>query len=386
MFGLLDLFSTDDPGKQARLAQSLALLEAGGPSRTPVSLFQGLGMAGRAGLEAKRQAQQDAYRKTMQDMQLQQLTMQQQEAKRKQAQEALQQQTVNGMNPMNTGPVPQPQMDAYSLLKAGLLPATEYMKTMQPKEPKYQILGNQLLRTDTPTPQVAFTGADKPDLDALIIQGPNGPMINPLAVEAKKQIARAGASNITNYGAPVAAIGPDGKPAFIQPSRTGGAPSVIPGFSPPPSSGNEPSEGERKAATLLQRLRGSQKQLNDVVGADPGAASPSLVPSAVGTMSGTAANLMTSSNRQQVEAAQLDMLDAALTLGTGAAYTKEQLEGYRKSYFPQIGDSPANVKAKQARLQNVITAAEVAAGRAGVKLPKSPTSHVDDLVNKYRSK
>jgi len=41
-------------------------------------------------------------------------------------------------------------------------------------------------------------------------------------------------------------------------------------------------------------------------------------------------------------------------LGTGAAYTKEQLEGYRKSYFPQIGDSKENILAKQQRLNNVI--------------------------------
>jgi hypothetical protein len=35
------------------------------------------------------------------------------------------------------------------------------------------------------------------------------------------------------YGSPVAAVGPDGKPVFIQPGRGGGAPSVIEGFSPP---------------------------------------------------------------------------------------------------------------------------------------------------------
>jgi len=35
------------------------------------------------------------------------------------------------------------------------------------------------------------------------------------------------------YGSPVAAVGPDGKPVFIQPGRGGGAPSVIQGFTPP---------------------------------------------------------------------------------------------------------------------------------------------------------
>jgi hypothetical protein len=84
-------------------------------------------------------------------------------------------------------------------------------------------------------------------------------------------------------------------------------------------------------------------------------------------------NKFTSAQRQIVESAQLDILDAALTLGTGAAYTREQLESYRKSYFPQIGDKPENVAAKRARLQNILRSAEIASGRAKVPTP-IPTS------------
>jgi hypothetical protein len=74
-----------------------------------------------------------------------------------------------------------------------------------------------------------------------------------------------------------------------------------------------------------------------------------------------------------VESAQLDILDAALTLGPGAAYTREQLEGYRRSYFPQIGDSPAAIRDKAARLQNVIEAAKIAAGRAAPQAEQAPS-------------
>lgn len=126
------------------------------------------------------------------------------------------------------------------------------------------------------------------------------------------------------------------------------------------------TEGERKAATLLQRLEGSQAQLSAALRDDPGAVKPGVVASGLRAMGADmAANtLATSGARQRVEAAQLDVLDAALTLGTGAAYTREQLEGYRKSYFPQIGDTPATIKDKEARLGNVIEAAKIAAGRA----------------------
>ena len=87
-------------------------------------------------------------------------------------------------------------------------------------------------------------------------------------------------------------------------------------------------------------------------------------------------NKFTSAQRQIVESAQLDILDAALTLGTGAAYTREQLESYRKSYFPQINDKPENVAAKRARLQNILRSAEIASGRAKVPTPM-PSSGVD---------
>ena len=126
------------------------------------------------------------------------------------------------------------------------------------------------------------------------------------------------------------------------------------------------SEGERKAATLLQRLEGSENQLNTALSTNPSAAKPGLAASALRAVGAEAlANTAAvGSERQRVESAQMDILDAALTLGTGAAYTKEQLEGYRKSYFPQIGDTKDNVADKKARLENVIQAAKIAAGRA----------------------
>jgi hypothetical protein len=126
-----------------------------------------------------------------------------------------------------------------------------------------------------------------------------------------------------------------------------------------------PTEGERKAATLYSRLKFSEQQLQDALAGADGAAKPSLLSESVRAIGGdTAANSVTSQERQRVEAAQLDLLDAALTLGTGAAYTKEQLRGYARSYFPQIGDDEKTVADKHARLQNIIGAARISAGRA----------------------
>ena len=130
------------------------------------------------------------------------------------------------------------------------------------------------------------------------------------------------------------------------------------------------SDGERKAATLLQRLQFSQQQLNDVLKANPDAAKPEYLPTFIEGISETGANLIRSEPRQQIETAQMDLLDAALTLGTGASYTKEQLKGYSSSYFPKIGDSPKTIKDKEARLANIVEAAKIAAGRGAKLVPE----------------
>lgn len=136
------------------------------------------------------------------------------------------------------------------------------------------------------------------------------------------------------------------------------------------------SEGERKAATLLQRLESSEEQLSTVLKKNPDVATPGVWANGLRSIGADAlANtIATSSDRQRVEAAQLDLLDAALTLGTGAAYTREQLQSYKQSYFPQIGDSAATIKDKEARLKNVISAARIAAGRAAEQVKPSANS------------
>jgi hypothetical protein len=143
---------------------------------------------------------------------------------------------------------------------------------------------------------------------------------------------------------------------------------------------NMPSEGERKSAVLASRLNFSVGQMNEAIGAEPKAALPNTAAEVARFVSRTdfLPNKINTEQRQIVEAAQEDILDAALTLGTGAAYSREQLAGYKKSFFPQMGDSAATVKTKQERLTNLLKSAEVASGRAAKEItapiPKLPTA------------
>jgi len=134
---------------------------------------------------------------------------------------------------------------------------------------------------------------------------------------------------------------------------------------------NMPTESERTAGFLTNRVVNAVNQLQTVVKTNPTAASPKFSSEVIRSLSGsdTLKNLVNPESRQQVEAAQLEILDAALTLGTGAAYTREQLENYRRSFFPQLGDKPATIKDKQDRLKSLIDSAMIKSGRAAPGMP-----------------
>lgn len=170
------------------------------------------------------------------------------------------------------------------------------------------------------------------------------------------------------------------EPTMPRGSAAGGVTEIA----PPQPKPVEPTEGERTAGFLTKRLNDALETINRVGKDNPEALSPSFGTEAIrGIFGETAANAISSPERQQIEAAQLDALDAALTLGTGAAYTREQLEGYRKSYFPQIGDDPATIADKARRREVLFESAKIKAGRAapkpsGQKKPSGPRTFTID--------
>lgn len=148
--------------------------------------------------------------------------------------------------------------------------------------------------------------------------------------------------------------------------------------------GSEATESERTAAFLGTRLVGNAQQINDVLGRNSAAGSPTLGAEAVrGIFGDTVANYKTGADRQIVEAAQLDFIDAALTLGTGAAYTPEQLETYRKSYFPVLGDKPETIASKRNRLKILLEAGRVKAGAASPQIDQAISAIFGDADGKY---
>lgn len=127
-----------------------------------------------------------------------------------------------------------------------------------------------------------------------------------------------------------------------------------------------PSESERKAGTMVNILDKNLLQMQTALGIDPSAVKPNVPASIVEAIAGPNAlsRAMTPAQRQVIEDSQLDVLDAALTLRTGAAYTREQLKGMKDTYFPGVLDKPAAIQAKKQRLETLLDSAYISAGRA----------------------
>jgi hypothetical protein len=129
---------------------------------------------------------------------------------------------------------------------------------------------------------------------------------------------------------------------------------------------NMPSGEERKAGFMSTILDRNILQMQAALGVDPTAVKPNVAASVVESVTGP--NLLSRSmkpaQRQIVEDSQLDVLDAALTLRTGAAYTREQLNAMRDTYFPVLGDKPDAITQKKQRLESLLEGAYIASGRA----------------------
>jgi hypothetical protein len=382
--------------QQANLSAAAALLAASGPSRQRVGLGQALGSA----LQAGQQGYQQARAGSLQDLLLGEKLREGQAARARQT-------NIEG------------------IINTGIRPAVAGMPAQMVEE-EGRFLGE--------TPAVAARPAGF-DIQAiapqLMAQGPEGRKAFGELLAAQKTLLgdtfslAEGAKQfqrdpITGVVTEVAAGAPkrEAVPADIQAYnlakeqgftgsfvdfqnalKPAATPSDIQGFNlarqqgytgnfiqyqnaiRPPSSTtiNMPGEGERKSAVLANRLNFSVGQMNQAINTDPSAAMPKTSSEVARflTRSDFLPNALNTQQRQIVEAAQMDVLDAALTLGTGAAYTIPQLEGYRKSYFPQIGDTKETVKSKQDRLMNLLKSAELGSGRAAEQISAPIPKPVD---------
>lgn len=126
----------------------------------------------------------------------------------------------------------------------------------------------------------------------------------------------------------------------------------------------KPTEAQQKTLTLLTRISGGQKDIQSALALDPEAQRAGLFETLSRNVlgEGFVTRGVAGPERRMVTDAQADILDALLTLGTGAAYSREQLIGQTISYFPQYGDTEAEINAKNERLKRLTESARIATG------------------------
>ena len=369
--GLLGADATDKLRKQALttgLVNSAIALIAQPRNQRYGSALPYIGKA----LMAGQQAGQNVYGNALQGLETQQKLA---EYKRQQEQRAAQQEYLKTLPENIRGA-------AMAFPEIG----GEYAKSLvKKKEKKYEKIGDQLIDvTDTPT--VAYTAPTevKPRATREVDAGNKVLIVDSITGETLREIPKGLAPQAPQRASYSTVTGGDGQVYRVN-SLTGQAePISVAGTGQPltgATGGAKATEGERKAATLLKRITDSSKQLANVTNVAPGAQKPGLIASGLESLpfgiGNVPANALKGANRQRVEAAQLDILDAGLTLSTGAAYTREQLEGFKKSYFPQINDDPNTIKDKQDRLNSLIESAKIAAGSAY----KEPAQFTGQQVN-----
>lgn len=177
---------------------------------------------------------------------------------------------------------------------------------------------------------------------------------------------------VVNYGSPVAGVDDQGNPVFFQPSRTGGAPSIVPGIRP---EGKPATESQSTARLYAERMA----QAEPIFQNPP----PSFGSRFKENLPGGVGNVMITPEARQFFQAERNFINAVLRKESGAVISDAEFENARRQYIPQPGDD-ANTR-EQKRQNRELAIQEIgAAGGANYKPPSIGGSQIIDLPPRRR--
>lgn len=390
----------DNPQDAAMMQLGLGLLSAGGPSRMPVSFGQALGSAGNQAMDAYRQAQGDAFKRQMMEMQLKQAKQQMEDADKERAffsdpsrfmVSPASQALANGQGPTTGNALAMssmaPKFDAKAMyaemLKSGspALGRTAIEALSKQEAPKLKEIKNLSVGGKT-TPVMVFENGSVKTMDGydvppeIVMQNLGNRVVAidknslkggenlSLGVSPDAQL-QAGVTmrgqNMTDVRAKEANLKPqfsDGQWVYPPSANAPSGVAISPkGFTKPMN------DTQAKAAGYADRMAAAENIMSDRRFSDGQkpewlAQTFRSIPSM--GLGGTIGNAVESSDRQQVRQAQEDWVRAALRLESGAVIGKDEMDQEIKTFFPQIGDSSEMVKqkAKARKLKQAVIARE----------------------------
>lgn len=248
-----------------------------------------------------------------------------------------------------------------SLQKDDTITYEDFGGYKQGRNPRGVLVGERIEKTPAPK---EFQPSDLARLTTEMNTLPQGDPRRRLYLNAITKMTTHAPGTSVSYGSPVAGTDAQGNPIFFQPGKNGGSPSIIPGVRPAPSPNSEkaPTEAESKAAFYAGNMRAASKAYDDLTskGFDTSTGKAQIDTSLAGgwtnPLAGTKARLAKQSQNQWSE--------QMLRMLTGAAATTDEINRNNATYFPKIGDGPAEVAQKKEMRRQAENGIFEAAGRA----------------------
>jgi hypothetical protein len=142
-----------------------------------------------------------------------------------------------------------------------------------------------------------------------------------------------------------------------------------------PASSAKPTEDQAKAGGWLMQATGAYQNMIDALKADPNAANPGLIASALGAVAGpTAANVARSPTQQQYMQGASSFSEAVLRAATGAGVNNEEAAQKIRELTPQVGDSDAVKEQKSRSMLMYLEALRLRAGPTAENVPPISTA------------
>jgi hypothetical protein len=199
--------------------------------------------------------------------------------------------------------------------------------------------------------------------------------------------ARAREATAATMTKPFEVTGEDGKPVLVQQDKQGNI-RPVQGYLPKQGASKPLTEGQAKAALFGSRMQSAEDIFTEL--ADKGVTT-SIPGSRTGYGVGATINALQPGERQRLDQAKRDFINAVLRRESGAVISQQEFDNAELQYFPQPGETPAQKAQKKANrelatrgiLAEVPDADNRVAKIRGTAAPKS-SSNVDALLEKYK--
>lgn len=140
--------------------------------------------------------------------------------------------------------------------------------------------------------------------------------------------------------------------------------------------GVDTTEGEKTAGYLTTRIKASAQKIREINQKYPDAVQPGWMETVAGATGSE--RLKDLAIPKEVKTARIilnnryrDVVDAALTLATGAAYTKEQMRDFTERLSPTVTDTPGSIADKRQQLLETIEAGRAKSGAGNVAIDQA---------------